>query len=360
MSEGKSAPFAVTVVEAGRERPNNETSISVLHLYDLIYERIEGLLAATPVHPDLLRTLQQLIAYDREKKRSHQALAVLPPLTCWLVGGTPEKAVPLAVTWNLLHLAADILDKVEDGQPAAGPRDSLPPDVAVNAATAFIFLAQMALDTLADKEVSHSLIFRLRSELYQVALQMCAGQHLELMEPMSLHGDLDTYWYIAGAKSGHCFAWACRAGALLGEGTPLQVDRCGTYGYNLGVLVQIVDDFVDLWPAAGPGDLALGRKTLPVLYALAVAPPNRRERLLRLLDQARRSPEAEAEAREEVIRLGGLHYLLVEAQIRRKRAQQALQAFPAGPPRDDLLTLLDGVLPVLQWREHGVTHAPHT
>jgi geranylgeranyl pyrophosphate synthase len=114
----------------------------------------------------------------------------------------------------------------------------------------------------------------------------------------------------------------------------------------LGVLIQIADDWADLWPGEGVSDLARGRKTLPVLYALRVAPPGRRERLMTWLNEARCSSSAEAEARAEIIRLGGLHYVLAEAQVHRRRAWDALQAFPSSSARDRLLSFLDAIFQV--------------
>jgi geranylgeranyl pyrophosphate synthase len=118
------------------------------------------------------------------------------------------------------------------------------------------------------------------------------------------------------------------------------------------VLTQIGDDFHGVWgpsrrlsPSQG-SDLAAGRKTLPVLYALAVAPTGLREHLWELLDRATDNAGAEAQARQVITDLGALYYLLVEAELRRQRGSAALQ--PIGPPSPalrGLLVLLDRASP---------------
>jgi hypothetical protein len=88
---------------------------------------------------------------------------------------------------------------------------------------------------------------------------------------------------------------------------------------------------------------------LPTLYALTVASPEQRERLVVLLDKARRCPEARTEALTEIYQLGGLYYVLVEAEILRKRAQTALGSMCAGSVRHHLFLLLDKAFPLPQW-----------
>jgi geranylgeranyl diphosphate synthase type I len=150
-------------------------------------------------------------------------------------------------------------------------------------------------------------------------LRMCSGQHADLTEEDGF--TLERYLQIVGAKSGEFFSLACRAGALLGTD---EVAHYSEFGYNLGVLIQICDDFKGVWNPKGQSDLAAGKRTLPVIYALTVAPPSVRECLERLLVKATSEREAEEEAWRIITELGAPHYLLVEAQIRCQRAEAAL------------------------------------
>jgi hypothetical protein len=89
-----------------------------------------------------------------------------------------------------------------------------------------------------------------------------------------------------------------------------------------------------------------------VLYALSVAPPGQRADLAALLDRACSCHEARAQVWAEIIRLGGLYYLLMEAEVLRRRAQVALESLHAGSARDCLLSLLDTTFVLPQWNQN--------
>jgi competence protein ComQ len=297
---------------------------------------------------DLMPLLWKLVEEDLERKADWPYI-VLPFLTSELVGGEPGVAAPAATAWNLLYLAAEILDDLQDTGMVQSIDPSLEPATAMNAATALIFLAQLTLMPPHYLGAGATLRQQLVCELNRTGFSACSGQHLDLARSTQLNSTQDDYWQIVGAKSGECFAWACRAGAALGGGTSSQVALCGTYGYNLGSLIQLSDDWAGLQPGRNPEDFVLGKKTLPTLYALTVASPEQREHLVILLDKARCCPEARTEALTEIYQLGGLYYVLVEAEILRKRARTALGSMCASSVRRHLFLLLDNAFPLPQW-----------
>ena len=263
---------------------------------------------------------------------------LLPILCCEAAGGDEDQATAVAAAWFLLCLAAKVLDDVEDGDVYQGLWSTIGTPQAINAATGLIFASQLALARLprlgADRELALSLL----EGFNRTALQMCAGQQADLTEGSDL--SLECYFSIAGAKSGEFFALACRAGALLGTA---KVAPFSEFGYNLGVLIQMCDDFEGIWNPQDRSDLAAGKRTLPVIYALTVAPPGAREHLERLLVKATAERKAEEQARRIVTALGAPHYLLIEAQIRRQRAEAALRSTGSpSPAYCQLMALLNG------------------
>lgn len=305
---------------------------------DDLYARLDDFLCeALPASP-LRSRLRTLVRRERVRQRAAPAVARLPLLTCALVGGSPAAARPAALAWNLLQLAAQILDRLEDGAPLHELHLDLRPAEALNAATALLFLAFQALDSSPDSTAEP--LSQVRRRLSDAALGACLGQHLDLTTTANSHVTLDDYWEIIGDKSGRPFAWAAEAGARLGGAPDPQIAACHDFGYNLGVLVQLADDWADLWPRDGQSDLARGRRTLPALYARLVAPTDEGQQLARWLAEAPHCQAAEARARQAIIRLGAPHYLVVEAGRYRCRALAALSTCPAGPQRDDLAALL--------------------
>jgi geranylgeranyl pyrophosphate synthase len=211
--------------------------------------------------------------------------------------------------------------------------------------TRLIFVAQRALSGLPRLGVPLPLSLSSLDDFGRTVLCMCAGQHADLAAQNATDLSLEQYRAIVAAKSGGFFALACRAAAMLGA-EDTKVARYAEFGYNLGMLVQISDDLVGLWESGQRNDLAAGQQTLPILYALSVADLKQQAILRELLLQAPDDASAEAEARQIIIALGAPAYLLVEAQVHRRRAKDALQATGQfNPAYDQLSALVDEIIP---------------
>jgi geranylgeranyl diphosphate synthase type I len=265
----------------------------------------------------------------------------LPALCCQAAGGDPDRTVGVAAAWVLLYTAAHILDELEDGEIA---RDA---SLNINAATGLIFTAFNALTHLQNLDIADRALLVVIEDFVSTPLRMCSGQHADLaMTALSL----ERGWKIAGAKSGAFFALACRAGACLANVEDRVVEYYSQFGYHLGMLVQICDDLQGMrLNAESCSDLAAGKRTLPMLYALSVTPPPIRERLWQALQAAPHDPAAEAVARQLIEEAGALLYLTVEASRHSKQAEAALYAaVPLQSPRDQLMALLNALMPARQ------------
>lgn len=315
-------------------------------LYDLVYNQTQVVLAEIESSVDLKQKLYTIIEEDWLKRKRHWPYTLLPLLTCAAVGGEWVRAANVAAAWNLLHLAARILDDLADEGNVLGFTLPLPMGEFLNMAITLLGLAQRLLDRMLEQDVPLPVIHSIRSELSQVLIQACSGQHQDLVEMSQVHFGLDDYWQVIEAKTGAPFGWACWAGAMVGNGNTEQTASCQVYGFNLGVLIQLFDDWAGLGVYRGTSDLALHKKTLPVLYALSVLPARQRESLAVLLAEAGQYPALAEEARAEIVRLGGLQYTLIQAEIRRQRAWKALASLPLGPVRTQLLGLLDRSFPL--------------
>jgi len=194
--------------------------------------------------------------------------------------------------------------------------------------------------------VGASRTLSLIAEFNATALRACVSQHLDLArEPLSL----EACHAALALRAGEPFALAARTGALVATDDPHFIALCHEFGYNLGVLWQLADDFDDLWHPQGPSDLALGKRTLPVVYALTVTEPPQRERLQALLRRAAHGDdEAEAMARHLITAQGAPLYLMAQAQLHQRRAEAALRELGAPQVvRAHLQALLDQTMPVL-------------
>jgi geranylgeranyl pyrophosphate synthase len=312
---------------------------------DAVYNLIENLLPQDEMGSSYTNTLLSLVRAAHARAEKNPSLTDLPILCCQAAGGDIRRAVPVTVAWWLLHLAAQVLDDIEDGEPECAFWAALGAPQALNAATGLIFAAQCALSGLPRLGVPASLALALLDDFGQTILRMCAGQHADLAQKVT-GLSLEQYRAIMVAKSSDPFALACRAGAKLGTEDARLVACYAEFGYNLGVLVQISDDLLDLQEPSQWNDLATGQQTLPILYALSVAHPSQQATLRQLLLQAPEDAEAEVKARQIIISLGAPTYLLAEAQVHRRRAKEALRAVGQfNLAHDQLLALVDQVMP---------------
>ena len=285
-----------------------------------------------------------LLCWVTDAARQSPQFLHLPLLTCEATGGDPAHAIPIAAAWHLLHCAAHLLDDVED-QALEPPLD---PARVVNWATTLTFAAQLLLLRSARWGVSTDRVLALSQTFNAASLCICAAQDADLAAGQEGNLSLDDYWRIAGAKGGAPLALACRAGAMLGTQPQTEVDIYATFGYHLGVLMQLGDDLHALWTPRGRGDLSTAERTLPVVYALTVASSEARTLLHLLLHRAPDDPAALRELQSVLADLGALHYLTLQAGKQHHLAREALLS--AARPvvaQYELLKLLDVIFPAV-------------
>jgi geranylgeranyl diphosphate synthase type I len=273
-------------------------------------------------------------------------VAMLPALTCQASGSELEAAVSVTEAWQLVRLAAKLLDDVEDGESESAPAE------AVNLATGLLFAAPLALRGLLEQGVSESRVLSLEDALLRAELRACAGQHADLATGQTATDDVnpDTWLEIAQGKSGSLLGWAAWGGALVAGADGRALSGYHAYGCHLGVLLQMADDFKGVWSPGGAGDLITGRPNLPVCYALHVAQKKEQARLKALLEQAiQGNHQAEAQAQQLLIDLGAQGYTLVAARVQYQLAVTALQRAGCVAPADkNLVALLDSTMPALE------------
>ncbi len=302
---------------------------------------------ACPAPPD---GLDVVLRWVTAAARQSPQFLHLPLLICKATGGDLAHAVPVAAAWHLLHCAAHLLDDVADEA-----LSFLEPPQAVNAAVTLIFLAQISLTTLQQSQIKPECIVALVAAFNIATTRMALGQTVDLAWDERT-ATLDDYWRVAGAKSGEFFALACRAGAMLGTQPQTDVDNYTTFGYHLGVLVQLGDDLHALWTPRGRGDLITAGRTLPVVYALTVASSEARTLLHLLLLRALDDPAALRELQTLLSSQGALHYLTLQAGKHHHLAREALlSAARPAIAQYELLKLLDAVFPAVA-RERWTSH----
>src|SRR5215470_4348770 len=172
--------------------------------------------------------------------------------------------------------------------------------------------------------------------------RIAEGEVLQLLNVHNPDIDEAAYLRVIERKTAVLFAAATRLGALLGGAAPAREEAFAEYGLNLGFAFQIADDVLDYVSDAGTlgknigDDLAEGKATLPLIYAIE------------------RAPAAQAASLRRAIETGGLDSLdniIAAIERARRRAQDygdaakaALSTLPHSPAREALSVLADYAL----------------
>ncbi|MBH0775568.1 polyprenyl synthetase family protein [Nocardia bovistercoris] len=112
------------------------------------------------------------------------------------------------------------------------------------------------------------------AHLEQTVIEMCRGQHEDCRLGASGRADVDEYGRMAMAKTGSLMGCACALGALCAGADTATVARMTTFGRELGMAFQFVDDVMGIWgdpnvTGKPAGDLARRTMSLPVVAALS-------------------------------------------------------------------------------------------
>jgi geranylgeranyl diphosphate synthase type I len=219
--------------------------------------------------------------------------ALRPALTLLaaeMVGGSAEQAVHAAVAVELVHNFSLIHDDVMDSDAVRRHRPTVWKVFGSSAAIlAGDALLNLAFEVLASgghpqARAGHRLLSAAVTELLE-------GQADDLAFEQRDNVVLAECLSMAKRKTGALLDCSCGVGALFGGGTAEQVESLRSFGANLGLAFQIVDDLLGIWgdPARTGkpvySDLRSRKKSLPVVAALGSASPQRDQLALAYRDE---------------------------------------------------------------------------
>lgn len=150
------------------------------------------------------------------------------------------------------------------------------------------------------------------------------------------------YLNVIALKTAKLFEAATELGAVLaGESESCQ-KSLASYGYHLGVAFQLVDDLLDyqageVWGKNVGDDLAEGKVTLPLIYALAQA----EEKEASYLREAIRAGAIDDLSRiqESIVSSGAIDYTMHAAKREMQLAIDAIAPLPASAYKTALIDL---------------------
>ncbi len=288
---------------------------------------------ADEAHSDLRAALEHLLAAGGKRIRPTLGLLVGN-----MLGAPLEKLVTLGAAVELLHTATLVHDDLIDGallrrgMPTLNARWS-PPATVLTGDFLFARAAKLAADT------DHLPLMKLFSETLATIVN---GELTQMFTSRGLI-NRDNYNKRIYAKTASLFEMTSRAAAMVSPADEPAIDSMQTFGYEVGVAFQIVDDILDFTGDASAvgkplgSDLLNGLVTLPAIY-YAEANPNDPD-VLSLPNGGWTNSENMNRLVEKIRATDASKHALSEAERHVESALACLDSMPACAERDALENL---------------------
>jgi octaprenyl-diphosphate synthase len=186
---------------------------------------------------------------------------------------------------------------------------------------------------------------RIMDVLADATNTIAEGEVLQLMNCKDPETTEQRYMDVIYRKTAKLFEAGAQIGAILADQTRAVEEALVDYGRELGLAFQLVDDALDY--SANPGelgkqvgdDLAEGKPTLPLIYALRRGSPKEQLMIRRANEQGGRDDIRPIQA--VIQSTGALGYTAAKASDCAAKARSALEPVPDSPFKAALNDLAD-------------------
>lgn len=186
--------------------------------------------------------------------------------------------------------------------------------------------------------------------LSNATIRMIEGEILGLETNGRADLTVEDYFEIVERKTALLFGACCRIPGYLVDLPESSAGALQTYGFNLGVCFQLIDDLLDYTSSTevlgkpALSDLKEGKITLPLILAMPRATERERDIITGVVSRKSLDGVDPQEILDIVERYQTLHETREIARDYANRARTALEAFSASPAKEALEFALDFVM----------------
>ncbi|RMF08479.1 MAG: polyprenyl synthetase family protein [Alphaproteobacteria bacterium] len=185
------------------------------------------------------------------------------------------------------------------------------------------------------------------SILSRASSVIAEGEVLQLTTANDTDTTEDQYLEVVSAKTAALFAAACQIGAVVAGRPHAEEKALESYGKNLGIAFQLIDDVLDysakqatLGKAVGD-DFRDGKITLPIVLAFRRGNDQERAFWRRTLEQVNQTDGDLKEALRLLHKHDALEDTVARARHYGAMARDALALFPSNAIKDALIGIVD-------------------
>ncbi len=296
----------------------------------------------------LYKAARHMIEHGGKRLRPYMVIK-----SCQILGGTMRQAMPAAAAIEMIHnftlVHDDIMDNDEmrHGVPTVHIEFGIPVGI-----LAGDLLFSKAFETISRSyhDKSKGIGLSLVDSLSKACIDVCEGQVLDIT--MAKSNKIPTenqYINMIEKKTSSLFIASCAMGAISANKTSSDIKRLSTFGNNLGIAFQIVDDLIGI--IGDPkitkkpvgNDIREGKKSLPILMALKQAKGQEKRNILKAFGNNSATRSDVERAVSTISSLGIDTVVRQKASYHSKVARKAISIYDTHA-KTELLSLLDFVV----------------
>jgi len=254
----------------------------------------------------------------------------------------PRLLIPMAVAVELLHTATLVHDDIID---KSHKRRNRPTANRLWGNDAAVLLGDY-LFAAADDKAAETGDVRMVQLLSRTLMTISRGEIEEEFNSCNLGKTKEQYYRQINDKTASLLSIAAESGAILGQAAEEDVKRLRSYGHNMGMAFQVMDDVLDFTETEERrgkpvgADLGMGTITLPAILFLERYPD---DNLIKRVCKHRGDQKALKLATEAIAQSPVISDCRDIAHELCSKARHALQGLPLKAARESLANLADYV-----------------
>lgn len=183
--------------------------------------------------------------------------------------------------------------------------------------------------------------------LSHAATVIAEGEVLQLQTAQNLETTEDEYLEVIRSKTAALFAAAAEVGPIIADKSPAHINALRSYGNNLGLAFQLIDDALDYGGNAGDlgkntgDDFREGKVTLPVILAYRRGSDEERQFWQDAVVNGKTDDERLKQALEILAHHNAISDTVARARHYVEMAKDALGTMPDSKHKDALIEVLE-------------------